>query len=110
MIETMYKWFGKMPVIGQPITLSYIGYRVKNAVTKHQDKKLDPTTAQLAGKELDDFINDQAHSIFNDEIQPLISEHNIPSIATDPLKNKAINEFSNVLRKNIEKKVTTKTN
>jgi len=109
MIETMYKWFGRMPVIGQPITLSYIGYRVKNAVTKHKDRKLDPTTAQLAGRELDDFLNGEAHSIFNDEIQPLISEHNIPSIASDPIKNRAISEFTNLLRKNIEKQVTTKT-
>jgi hypothetical protein len=107
MIETLYNLLGNAPVVGEPITMAYLGNRVKNAVTSTKDKKLDPKTAELAGEQLDSHLQDQANSIFDQEVQPYIAKSNLPDSVTNPLKEKAIAELVGVLKEKAVAKVTT---
>ncbi|HVD99919.1 MAG TPA: hypothetical protein VNB90_17040 [Cytophagaceae bacterium] len=107
MIETLYNMLGNAPVVGQPITLAYLGSRVKKSVTTTKDKKLDPKTAEMAGDQLDSYLQDQANDIFDSEVQPYISKTNLPQEIVTPLKEKAIEELTSVLKEKAVTKMTT---
>ncbi len=107
MIETLYNMLGSAPVVGQPITLAYLASRVKKAVSSTKDKKLDTKTAEMAGEQLDSYLQDQANSIYDEQIQPLVSKANLPNEVVNPMKEKAIEELVGVLKEKAQKKVTT---
>lgn len=109
MIETLYNVLGNAPVVGEPITLAYLGSRVKKAVTSTKDRKLDPKTADMAGDQLDSYLQDQANEIFDNEVQPYISKTNLPPEVVAPIKEKAIEELTGVLKEKAVKKMTTAT-
>ncbi|MCS6822759.1 MAG: hypothetical protein NZ529_00580 [Cytophagaceae bacterium] len=108
MIETLYNVLGNAPMVGQPITTAYISNRIKKAVQAAKDKKLDTETAQLVGDQLDSALQDKANDIFDSEIGPIISKHNIPDHVIKPLKEKAIEQLVGVLKEKIVNKITTK--
>lgn len=108
MIETLYKFLGKAPVVGQPITLAYISNRVQQSVRKTQDRKLDPETAKLAGGQLESELKKQANDIYSADVQPLVAETGVPDALVKPLKDKAIAELTKVMREQIQKQLTTK--
>lgn len=108
MIETLYKYLGGMPVVGQPIKLAYIGKKVKDAVKKTQDHKLDPETAQLTGNELNIYINQMATHLFDEEVLPHIQQTGLPDFTITPVKKKAISTLSEVITNQIKKGITTK--
>jgi hypothetical protein len=107
MIETLYNLLGSAPIVGQPITLAYLASRVKNAVTSTKDKKLDPKTAEMAGEQLDSYLQDQANGIYDEHVQPHVGKANLPAELTNPIKEKAIEELVAVLKEKAQKKVTT---
>lgn len=108
MIETLYNLFGGMPVVGEPITIAYIGSRIKKAVATTKDKKLDPKTAEMTGDQLDSYLQDQANGIYDSEIQPLVAKASLPDAVVTPLKEKAIEELCGVMKEKAMAKVTTK--
>ena len=109
MLTSLYRTCGRMPVIGQHITMAYLSMRIKQSVQKNKDRKLDPEVARLGGNELDGAIRDIANDIYEEELAPMIAETGIPSMLTDRLKNRAIRELSQVLVQQAEKAATTKT-
>lgn len=109
MLEKLYKWFGKTPMIGKPITLAYIGKRVKDCIQKNKDRKLDGETSKLAGKELEAVIKDQCKDIFKAEIQPIADEHGLPDEVVKPVRDKFIAELSKEISKQAMSKVTQET-
>lgn len=108
MIETLYNLLGSAPIVGEPITIAYLGSRVKKAVSATKDRKLDPKTAEMTSDQLDSYLQDQAGALFDEHVQPIITEKNIPSEITDPIKEKAIEEISGKLKEQVQAKVTTK--
>jgi hypothetical protein len=108
MIETLYNMLGNAPVVGQPITMAYIGNRIKKAVRTTKDKKLDPKTAELVGDQLDSALQDQANEIFDSEIGPIISKHALPEQVVTLLKEKAIEQLVGVLKDKVVDRITTK--
>lgn len=108
MIEKLYKWFGKAPMIGRPITLAYIGKRVKDCIQKNKSVKLDKETSKLTGKELEDVIKDQCRDIFKQEIQPIADENGLPEEVVKPVRDKFIAELSKELSKQAMSHVTEK--
>lgn len=110
MIETLYKMFGKMPVIGRPITIAYISKRVKDCIEKNKSVKLDAETSKLTGKELDSAIKKQCNDIFKEEIQPIAEENGIPEEVIKPIREKFVSELSKELSKQAMSKVTEQPN
>jgi hypothetical protein len=108
MIETLYNLLGSAPVVGEPITIAYIGSRVKKAVTATKDRKLDPKTAEMTSDQLDSYCQDQANSMFDEYVQPIITEKGLPAEITNPIKEKAIEEISGKLKEQVQTKITTK--
>lgn len=108
MIETLYKYLGNMPLVGQPIKLAYIGKKVKDCVKNNEDRKLDPETAGLAGGELNNYANELATKLFDDEVLPHIHQTGLPDVVISPVKNKAIGKLTQVITNQIQKKITTK--
>lgn len=108
MIEKLYKWFGKAPMIGRPITLAYIGKRVKDCIQKNKELKLDKETSKLTGKELEGAIKDQCRDIFKQEIQPIADENGLPEEVVKPVRDKFISELSKELSKQAMKQITEK--
>jgi hypothetical protein len=108
MIEKLYKWFGKAPMIGRPITLAYIGKRVKDCIQKNKEVKLDQETSKLTGKELEGVIKDQCRDIFKQEIQPIADENGLPEEVVKPVRDKFIAELSKELSKRAMSNITEK--
>ncbi|MCS7076591.1 MAG: hypothetical protein NZ455_07780 [Bacteroidia bacterium] len=108
MLEKLYKWFGKTPMIGRPITLAYIGKRAKDCIQKNKDMKLDAETSKLAGKELETAIKNQCRELFKKEIQPIVDENGLPEEVVKPVRDKFIEELSKELSKRTMAQVTEK--
>ncbi len=101
MIETLYTWGKNLPVVGYWIKMAYISYRVKNAVTKYSDNKLDPKTSKLVGKELEKELIDQAKDFYKAEIEPLVIANGISEETAKPIKETAIKEMVRIVTEKI---------
>ena len=104
MIEFLYKNFKNFPVIGDPIKVAYVGSLIKDVLNNGKKTKSAKELSNLSGKELEDEIKSQATDMYNEYIAPEVSANNIPPALADPVKEKAIKEFSKKLREEIQKK------
>lgn len=104
MIVFLYKNFKNFPVIGNPIKGAYVGYLIKNLVKKTKVGEAKKELIELTGDELEGALNDTANELFDEAITPIITEEGIPVQIVKPLKEKAIDELTGVLRdKAVEK-------
>ena len=81
MIETLNNLFGNLPVVGEPIKMAYLGSRVKEAVQKTKDSKLDADTANLAGNKLDEQLRNKADEIYDQNIAEHVAKAGLPAFA-----------------------------
>ena len=96
-----------MPVVGGPIKAAYVGSLVKDLVQQGKNSPAKPELMNLGKNELESALNDQANSLFDQHVGPVISQHNIPHALTNPIKEKAINEIVTQMRAKIEASRTT---
>lgn len=108
MIDTLHNLFGNLPVIGEPIKMAYLGNRVKEAVQKTKDSKLDGDTANLAGNKLDEQLRNKADEIYSQHVAEHVQKAGLPEFANEKIKNKAIDSIVNVLVEKAKQQVTTK--
>ncbi|CAN5368397.1 hypothetical protein BH09BAC5_BH09BAC5_16950 [soil metagenome] len=106
MINFLFNNFSGMPVIGGPIKAAYVGSLVKNLVQQGKNSPVKGELMNLGKNELESALKDQASSLFDQHVGPVISQHNIPSMVTNPLKEKAINELVTQMRTKIEAQKT----
>lgn len=95
--------FANVPVIGPALKAAYVGSLVKELVQKGKDSPAKGELLNLGGNELDAALNDQAHAMYDETITPIVNENNIPDAIHTPIKNKAINELTGVLRAQVIK-------
>ncbi len=91
-----------MPVVGGPIKAAYVGSLVKDLVQQGKNSPVKDELKNLGKNELESALKDQASGLFDQHIGPVIAQHNIPSILTNPIKDRAINELSSQMRIKIE--------
>jgi hypothetical protein len=102
MIKFLFNNFSGMPVVGGPIKAAYVGSLVKDLVQQGKDSPVKDELKNLGKNELESALKDQASNLFDSHIGPVISQHNIPSALTNPIKDKAINEIVSQMRTKIE--------
>jgi hypothetical protein len=111
MIVFLYKNFKNFPLIGKPIKVAYVGYLVKNLVKKTEVNESKKELINLSGNELESALNDEAKNLFDEAITPIITEEGIPEPLIRPVKDKAINKLTSVLKnkaiKTAEQKIIT---
>ena len=108
MIETIHNLFGNLPVVGEPIKMAYLGKRVKDAVQKTKDSKLDVDTSNSVGAKLDEQLRNKADEIYSENIASYVQQAGLPEYANEKIKNKAIDSIVNVLVEKTKKQITTK--
>lgn len=108
MIETLNNLFGNLPVVGEPIKMAYLGGRVKEAVQKTKDSKLDADTANLAGNKLDEQLRNKADEIYDQNIAEHVAKAGLPAFANEKIKTKALDSIVNVLVEKAKQHATTK--
>ena len=101
MLKFLFNNFKNVPGVGGAITAAYLGSLINDLVNKSKDKEVNPEDKEKTGKELDDALGDQANDLFDDEIGPIIREHNVPEQVVKPLREKAIEEIVANLRKKV---------
>lgn len=107
MIKFLFDNFSGMPVVGGPIKAAYVGSLVKDLVQQGKNSPVKEELKTLGKNELESALNDQANNLFDTHVGPVISQHNIPSALTNPIKEKAINEIVSQMRTKIEASRTT---
>ncbi len=95
--------FANVPVVGPALKAAYVGSLVKELVQKGKDSPAKSELLNLGGNELDSALNDQAHSMYDQAITPIVKENNIPDAIHTPIKNKAIDELVGALRAQVVK-------
>ena len=108
MIETIHNLFGNLPVVGEPIKMAYLGKRVKEAVQKTKDSKLDVDTSNSVGEKMHEQLRAKADEIYSDNIASYVIEAGLPEYAHDKIKNRAIDSLVNVLVEKAKQQITTK--
>lgn len=109
MIKFLFDNCKDFPVIGGPIKAAYIGVLVKNVVKEGKRGKSAKELSNLTGEELEGAINEEANSIFDENITPEIKQYMIPDALIAPIKEKAIKEITAKLREKAQEKVEKKT-
>ncbi|CAN5851788.1 hypothetical protein BH11BAC7_BH11BAC7_36210 [soil metagenome] len=104
MIKFLFNNFSGMPVIGGPIKAAYVGLLVKDLVQQGKNSPAKDELTGLGKNELESALKSQANDMFDQHIGPVISQHNIPSVLTNPIKDKAIDELVSQMRTKIEAK------
>ena len=102
MIKFLFKNFKNFPVIGNSIKVAYVEYLVKNLVkkTEQQDiREAKGESKRVTGNETEDFVNSTANDLFDEAIVPILTENNISEVLIKPVKEKAIDKLSGVIRK-----------
>lgn len=102
MIKFLFNNFSGMPVVGGPIKAAYVGSLVKDMIKQGKDSPVKEELKSLGKNELESALKNQASGMFDEHIGPVISQHNIPSALTNPIKDKAINEIVSQMRTKIE--------
>jgi len=103
MNETIYKVFKGFPVIGPVVQAAYIGAKVKALLQKVEGMQADPRTKDKTGKELDDALADVANDLYEESITPLVTQEGIPSMVEKPIREKAVEQIVEILRKKVIK-------
>jgi hypothetical protein len=98
MIKFLFNTFGNVPGIGGPIKAAYVGSLVNDLVQKGKNSPAKAELKGLAGNELEAALNDQANSMYDEHITPIVSQNNIPNAVHQPIKEKAITKLVAVMR------------
>jgi hypothetical protein len=98
MINFLFNNFSGMPVIGGPIKAAYVGSLVKNLIQQGKTSPVKDELKNMGKDELESALNDQANQLFDQHVGGVISQHNIPSIITNPIKERAISELVTQMR------------
>lgn len=103
MIKMLQSTFGNLPVVGPALKVAYVGSLVKELVQKGKDSPAKGELLSMGGNELDAALNNQAQTMYAENITPIVKENNIPDAIHNPIKDKAINELVGVLRTQVQK-------
>jgi hypothetical protein len=102
MIKFLFNTFGNVPGIGAPLKAAYVGSLVKDLVQQGKDSPAKAELKGLAGNELESALNDQANSMYDQHITPVVQQNNIPDVIHNPIKEKAIGQLVTVLRDKVK--------
>jgi hypothetical protein len=102
MIKFLFNTFGNVPGIGGPIKAAYVGSLVNELVQKGKDSPAKAELKGLAGNELESALNDQANSMYDEHIGPVVAQNNIPNVVHQPIKEKAITRLVEVMRAKVQ--------
>ena len=108
MIDTIHNLFGNLPVVGEPIKMAYLGKRVKEAVQKTKDSKLDADTSNSVGEKLNEKLRSKADEIYSEHIAEHVQKAGLPEFANEKIKTKALDSIVNVLVEKTKQQITTK--
>lgn len=108
MIDTIHNLFGNLPVVGEPIKMAYLGKRVKEAVQKTKDSKLDADTSNSVGEKLNEKLHSKADEIYSEHIAEHVQKAGLPEFANEKIKTKALDSIVNVLVEKTKQQITTK--
>ncbi len=108
MIKFLFENFRDFPVVGTPITIAYVGSLVQDVVKEGKRSQSAKDLSTLTGDELEGALNDEANSIFDEQIMPQINSYNLPSAVVTPIKEKAVEKIVAALREKIGSKIENK--
>ena len=105
MIKFLFNTFGNVPGIGAPIKAAYVGSLVKDLVQQGKNSPASSDLKNLGANELESALNTQANSMYDQHITPIVSQHNIPHVIHQQIKERAITELISVMRAKVSEKV-----
>lgn len=105
MIKMLFNTFGNFPVIGGPIKAAYVGSLVKDLVQQGKNGSAKSELKGLAGNELESALNEQANSMYDQHITPVVSQNNIPNVIHQPIKERAISQLVSVMRDKVNQQM-----
>jgi hypothetical protein len=103
MIKFLFDNCRDLPVVGGPVKGLYVGYLVKELIKKGKNSEAKSELKNLGKEELDNALKDQANQMWDENITPQISQYNIPDALVSPMKEKAIEELTGVLKEKVVK-------
>src|SRR5688572_19622442 len=102
MIKFLYNSFGNLPVVGDGLKAAYVGSLVKDLVQQGKNSPAKDELKHLGKAELETALNNQANSMYDQHITPVVSQNNIPAAIHNPIKEKAITQLVTVMREKVE--------
>lgn len=98
MIKFLFNNFSNVPGVGGAIKAAYVGSLVKDLVQQGKNSPAKDELKNLSGNELESALNNQANSMYDEHITPVVSQNNIPNAIHQPIKEKAIAQLVGVMR------------
>jgi hypothetical protein len=94
-MKQLITWLGWVPVLGDSLKLAYISKCSYEVAAK---LKLPAEKAEGNAEELEKHLSEYSEAAFNEHIQPLFNEINLPEFVKEKAKEKSLEIFNAKLK------------